>query len=122
MFPLGVGDLRGAIHWLRRADGDYRGNHATSAELSASIAHELNRPLMSIIANAQAAKKWLTAASPNVVQVNSSIERILRDARAADETMQHIRALFKQEQFDKREAQIHIALRTEVPSSSPLIT
>jgi hypothetical protein len=77
---------------------------------------------MSIIANAQAAKKWLTAASPNVVQVNSSIERILRDAPAADETMQHIRALFKQEQFGKREAQIHIALRTEVPSSSPLIT
>lgn len=79
---------------------------ATGAELSASIAHELNQPLMSIIANAQAAKKWLTATPPNIVQVNSSIERILRDARAADETMQHIRALFKQEQFDKREAQI----------------
>jgi hypothetical protein len=71
MFPLGVGHLRGAIHQLRRADGDYRWNHATGAELSPSIAHELNQPLMSIIANAQAAKKWLTAASPNVVRVNS---------------------------------------------------
>jgi C4-dicarboxylate-specific signal transduction histidine kinase len=76
---------------------------ATVAELAASIAHELNQPLMSILANAQAAKRWLNAAPPNVAEVNSSIERIIRDARAADETMQHIRALFKQESFDKKE-------------------
>jgi phosphoglycerate-specific signal transduction histidine kinase len=65
---------------------------ATIAELAASIAHELNQPLMSILANAQAAKRWLNAAPPNVTEVNSSIERVIRDARAADETMQHIRA------------------------------
>src|SRR6202158_314598 len=59
---------------------------ATVAELSASIAHELNQPLTSIFANAQAAKKWLNAAPPNVTEVNSAIERIIRDARGADET------------------------------------
>ena len=35
---------------------------ATVAELAGSIAHELNQPLMSILANAQAAKRWLNAA------------------------------------------------------------
>jgi len=84
---------------------------ATVAELAGSIAHELNQPLMSILANAQAAKKWLNAAPSNVTEVNSSIERIIRDARAADETMQHIRALFKQESFDKKEVSIPDLIR-----------
>jgi C4-dicarboxylate-specific signal transduction histidine kinase len=87
---------------------------ATVAELSASIAHELNQPLMSILANAQAAKRWLNAAPPNVMEVNSSIERIIRDARAADETMQHIRALFKQESFDKKHVNIPDIIREVV--------
>jgi PAS domain S-box-containing protein len=75
---------------------------ATFAELACSIAHELNQPLMSILANAQAAKKWLNAAPPNATEVNSSIERVIRETCAADETMQHIRALFQQESFDKK--------------------
>src|ERR1700733_15719814 len=79
---------------------------ATVAELAASIAHELNQPLMSILANAQAAKRWLNAASPNVTEVDSSIERTIRDARAADETMQHIRALFKQESLVKKNVKL----------------
>jgi PAS domain S-box-containing protein len=87
---------------------------ATVAELSASIAHELNQPLMAIIANAQAAKRWLSAAPPNLTEVNTSIERVLRDAHAADEAMQHIRALFKQESFDKREANIADIIREAV--------
>jgi PAS domain S-box-containing protein len=79
---------------------------ATVAELAGSIAHELNQPLTSMLANAQAAKKWLNAVSSNVTEVNSSIDRIIRDARAADETMQHIRALFKQESFVKKDVTI----------------
>ena len=87
---------------------------ATVAELAGSIAHELNQPLMSILANAQAAKRWLNAASPNMKEGNSSIERIIRDAHAADETMQHIRALFKQESFDKKDANIPNIIREVV--------
>jgi PAS domain S-box-containing protein len=87
---------------------------ATVAELAASIAHELNQPLTSILANAQAAKRWLNADPPNVAEVNSSIERIIRDARAADETMQHIRVLFKRESFDKRDVNVPEILRDVV--------
>ncbi|WP_084080807.1 sensor histidine kinase [Edaphobacter aggregans] len=79
---------------------------ATVAELSASIAHELNQPLMSVLANAQAGKHWLTHNPPNLIETNASIDRILRDARGADETMQRIRALFKREAFEKKEANI----------------
>ena len=79
---------------------------ATVAELSASIAHELNQPLMAVLGNAQAAKRWLTASPPDLTKTNVSIDRILRDIRSADETMQHIRALFRRGSFEKKEASI----------------
>src|SRR5580698_2282607 len=87
---------------------------ATVAELAGSIAHELNQPLTSILANVQAAKRWLSAAPPNVMEVNSSIERAIRDAHSADEKMQHIRALFKQGSFDKKDVDIPDILREVV--------
>jgi signal transduction histidine kinase len=47
---------------------------------------------------------------PRTIQASErgppSIERIIRDARAADEVMQHIRALFKQEPFEKTDVSV----------------
>ena len=77
---------------------------AMVAELSASIAHELNQPLMSVLGNAQAGKRWLVAAPPNLEEASASLDRIVRDAKAADQTMQNIRALFKRESFERKEA------------------
>jgi PAS domain S-box-containing protein len=79
---------------------------ATVAELSASIAHELNQPLMAVHGNAQAAKRWLAADPPNLTETNASIERILKDSRSADETMQRIRALFRSEPCEKRDESV----------------
>jgi PAS domain S-box-containing protein len=79
---------------------------ATVAELSASIAHELNQPLMALLGNAQAAKRWLASNPPNLTETNASIERILRDIRSADQTMQHIRALFKNEPYEKSDESV----------------
>jgi PAS domain S-box-containing protein len=87
---------------------------ATVAELSASIAHELNQPLMAVLGNAQAAKRWLAANPPNLAETNTSIERVLRAIRSADETMQHIRALFKRESFEKTEANVPDMIREAV--------
>ncbi|MFM0726909.1 PAS domain-containing protein [Paraburkholderia strydomiana] len=74
---------------------------ATVAELSASIAHELNQPLTSVIANAQACKRWLAASPPNLTEARASVESVVRDARSADDTMQSIRALFKRQTCQK---------------------
>jgi len=79
---------------------------ATVAELSASIAHELNQPLTSVIANAQACKRWLAASPPNLSEARASVESVVRDARSADETMLSIRALFKRQTFQKRERNV----------------
>jgi C4-dicarboxylate-specific signal transduction histidine kinase len=76
------------------------------AELSASIAHQLSQPLTSMLANAQAAKRWLVAGPQNLMEAIASIDRIVRDAHTAGETMHRIRALFNQEPLDRRAANI----------------
>lgn len=69
---------------------------ATVAELSASIAHEINQPLAGIIASAEACRTWLSGDKPNVQRARTAIERIIRDGGAAADIIQRIRALFKQ--------------------------
>jgi PAS domain S-box-containing protein len=71
------------------------------SEISASIAHELNQPLSSLLSNAQACFRWLTAATPNIENAVTSIERVVRDSRATDATIRNIRSLYKQQPTDK---------------------
>jgi PAS domain S-box-containing protein len=91
---------------LTRAKLNRASRVATVAELSASIAHELNQPLMAVLANAQATKRWLAAEPPNIEEAVASVERVIRDSRGADATMQHIRALFKRDTFEQKEANV----------------
>jgi PAS domain S-box-containing protein len=74
-----------------------RASQATSlAELSASIAHEVNQPLAAVVANSYACQRWLTADPPNIERAHRTVERIMRDANAAADVVSRIRALFKQ--------------------------
>ncbi|GGN54102.1 hypothetical protein GCM10011349_29420 [Novosphingobium indicum] len=67
---------------------------ASLAELSASVAHEVNQPLAAIMANAQACRRWLAAEPPNVERAQSIVERIAGSAQSAADIVSHIRALF----------------------------
>jgi len=69
---------------------------ASLAELSASIAHEVNQPLAAVVWNSHACQRWLAASPPNLDRVHVTVERIIRDANAAAEVVSRIRALFKQ--------------------------
>ena len=81
---------------------------ASLAELSASIAHEVNQPLAAIVANSHACHRWLSAEPPNVERAKITAERIIRDANSAADVVSRIRALFRQirgaeEQHDARQ-------------------
>lgn len=82
-------ELRQAQDKLARAS-----EAASLAELSASVAHEVNQPLAAIMTNAQACRRWLTADPPNVERAQMIVERIARSARSAADIVSHIRALF----------------------------
>ncbi len=50
----------------------------TMGELAASIAHEMNQPLMAIVTNAEACLVWLTANAPHLGKAREAAERIIR--------------------------------------------
>lgn len=80
---------------LRRAhDKLARSTQAAGlAELAASIAHEVNQPLAAILASANALERWVAA--DNTERALQSARSIARDAAAAAEVIERIRALFR---------------------------
>ncbi len=68
---------------------------ATVAQLSAAIAHEINQPLASVVANGHACVTWLSSDPPNLDRARLTGNRIIRDGNAAAEVVTRIRALFK---------------------------
>ncbi len=67
---------------------------ASLAELSASIAHEVNQPLAAVVANSHACQRWLAVG--NAERAQKTVERIIRDANSAAGVVSRIRALFSQ--------------------------
>lgn len=86
----------GRLHELR-ANLSLTSRASIVSEISASISHELNQPLSSLLSNAQASLRWLHAATPNIENAITSIERVVRDGRAADAAIRNIRSLYKQQ-------------------------
>jgi PAS domain S-box-containing protein len=68
---------------------------ASLAEMSASIAHEVNQPLAAIVANSLACQQWLSAEPPNLQRAQVTMGRVIRDANSAAEIISRTRALFQ---------------------------
>jgi C4-dicarboxylate-specific signal transduction histidine kinase len=64
-------------------------------ELSGAIAHELNQPLMAILANAQAVQRMLSGQSVDVVELREAVGEIIDDDKRAGEIIRHFRALLE---------------------------
>jgi C4-dicarboxylate-specific signal transduction histidine kinase len=79
---------------------------ASLAELSASIAHEVNQPLAAVVANSHACQRWLNAEPPNLERAQKTVERITRDANSAADVVNRIRALFRQSAEARTDASI----------------
>ncbi|EGE56192.1 UNVERIFIED_ORG: PAS domain S-box-containing protein [Rhizobium esperanzae] len=105
-------DLRQVREGLARAS-----QVASLAELSASIAHEVNQPLAAVVANSHACQRWLMADPPNMQRAQRTVERIIRDANSAADVVSRIRALFKQS-ADRR---VHTALSGVVNEARSLM-
>ncbi|HEY0377000.1 MAG TPA: response regulator [Pyrinomonadaceae bacterium] len=62
-------------------------------ELAASIAHEINQPLTSIIGNADICLTWLSEEPPDLTQLREAISDIDSDGHRAAEVLRRIRDL-----------------------------
>jgi hypothetical protein len=72
---------------------------ATVSQLSASIAHEVRQPLAAILANAQAALRWLQRA--NAEEAREGLNGIVSDANRASDIITNLRAMFKNDAQEK---------------------
>lgn len=67
----------------------------TMGELAASIAHEVNQPLMAVVTNAGTCLRWLNAAEPNLDMARQAVERIVRDGHRAGDIITSLRKLVR---------------------------
>jgi NO-binding membrane sensor protein with MHYT domain len=126
---------------LRQAQADFaRVNRVnTMAELTASVAHEVNQPIAAAVANAEACVRWLARDPPNLEEARAAAMEIVKDGTRAAEIIDRIRLLFKKgtpqrELLDVNEviremvvllrievARCSISVRMELPAGLPKV-
>jgi signal transduction histidine kinase len=67
----------------------------TMGELTASLAHELNQPLGAILNNAKAARRLLSAKTPDLNEIDAALDDIVRDDARAVDIIKNVRAMFQ---------------------------
>ena len=67
----------------------------TMAELTASLAHEVNQPIAAAVTNANTCLRWLTRDHPDVEEARAAASRIVKDATRAADIISRTRLLFK---------------------------
>ncbi len=65
---------------------------ATLGELAATLAHEVNQPLMAVVTNGEAGLRWLHRDTPDLHEVDAAINRTVGEARRASEIVKRVRA------------------------------
>ena len=93
----------------------------TMAELTASLAHEVNQPISAAVTNADACLRWLAGDTPNLEEARASAMGIVKEGTRAAEIITRIRLLFKKgtsqrELLDVNEVirEMIVVLRSEV--------
>ena len=83
---------------LRRANELARVNRiATIGELSASLAHEINQPLAAIVASGSAGLRWLARQTPDVDEVRTSLQLVIKEGNRASAIVDKVRAMFRKD-------------------------
>ncbi len=89
----------------------------TLGAMTASIAHEVNQPLTSIIANATTLMRYLATDPPNVGKAREAIQRTIDDGSHAAEVIAGLRALFRKQHTPARSVNVNLALEEVIALS-----
>jgi PAS domain S-box-containing protein len=73
----------------------------TMHEVTASIAHEVNQPLAAIVANGNAALRWLRRTPPEVAEAAENVNQIIGDGHRASRVVASIRGMFNKDEHAK---------------------
>ena len=86
----------------RLADLAHFNRYSTAGEMTASIAHELNQPLGSILTNAETAELMLEDSKPNLDEIRDILGDIKRDNQRASEVISRLRAVLRKTPLEIR--------------------
>ena len=110
----------------RMAELAHVNRFSTAGELTASIAHEINQPLGSILANAETAQAILKSQNPDIaelpdiVELQDIVNDILHDDRRATEVIRRMRALLKKAPFEQKQFDLNEVARETIRFLSSL--
>jgi len=83
----------------------------TMGELAASIAHELNQPLGSIVMSGDACLRWLAAEPPDLGEARQAVEAIIRDGTRASSVLVRTRGLLRRGERVRERLDINDVIR-----------
>src|SRR5262249_21471161 len=86
----------------RMSELAHTNRYSMAGELTASIAHEINQPLGSILTNAETAQLILKSPTPDLHELGEILSDIQRDDQRASEVIQRLRSLLKKAPFEFR--------------------
>ena len=92
---------------LQRDELAHLSRVALLAEMSGSIAHELNQPLTAILSNAQAGMRFLAMDPPDLSEVRESLVNIVENDKRGGEVIRRLRAMLRKEASDFRPLEIN---------------
>jgi signal transduction histidine kinase len=104
----------------RMAELAHVNRFSTAGELTASIAHEINQPLGSILTNAETAQAILKSPSPDIVELNEIVGDIVRADRRASEVIRRMRSLLTKAPFELKSLDLNDVARETVEFLSAL--
>src|SRR5260221_565366 len=91
-----------------------------AGELTASIAHEINQPLGSILTNAETADAILKSPTPDIAELKDIVKDILQDDRRASEVIRRMRSLLTKAPFELKSLDLNDVARETVEFLSAL--
>ncbi|MEG3130986.1 AAA family ATPase [Pantoea cypripedii] len=83
----------------------------TVGQLTSSIAHELNQPLMSIVSNAGASQRWLKRGPEHLDNASHGLDEIIREGRRAGDIIRGLQALTRNQVAEFAPAKLHLIAR-----------
>src|SRR5262249_30912499 len=83
----------------------------TMGELAASIAHEINQPLAAVVANGNAALRWLARSPPKLQEAEETLRAIIHAGNRAGDVIGRVRALLRNRKPEYAGLDVNEAIR-----------
>lgn len=88
--------------------------YSMAGELTATIAHEINQPLGSILVNTESADLILNSPHPDLSELKEIFSDIRRDDQRATEVVRRLRSLLKKTPFEARSIDLNEPVREAI--------